>query len=426
MDYRIFSPDGLIEASIELPLSKSMSNRALAIAALTPGGDPPGLRVAECDDTRVMLRAVAGERPASIDVEGAGTAMRFLTAVVAATPGWNAVIDGSARMRERPVGALVDALRACGAAVEYEGREGFPPLRVEGRALRGGAVELDASESSQFASALLMAAPVMARGLVLTLRGETASTPYIDMTIGMMRRAGADVNREGRVIIVAPGGYHPVDQIVEADWSAAAFWYEIQAMSSGFVSLGGLARNSLQGDSACSAIFENLGVVTDFDGEEEGMTDLTASPDLTPRLALDMSATPDLVPPLVVACAMLGVPFRLTGVATLRLKECDRLAALRTELLKAGVDITIEGDDTLWWEGRRVPVVELPVFDSHDDHRMAMSLAAVALYAPGIVVRDAEVVAKSYPAFWDDLRKAGFTVVDAAAAADAAAEGGAE
>ena len=409
MDYRINPPDEIIETRVQLPLSKSMSNRALAIAALTEEGVAP-IRISDCADTRIMADALAAP-DGRIDIGAAGTAMRFLTAVMAATPGRRVILDGSDRMRQRPVGPLVDALRECGAQIEYECRRGFPPLAIEGRKLTGADVTMPAGTSSQFVSALLMAGPTMERGLRLTLEGDAVSQPYIAMTVEMMRRAGASVTRDGASYTVAAGGYRPVEQEVEHDWSAASYWYEIQALSSGFIGLDRLSRPSLQGDSACADIFAALGVVTDFEGED-GLTDLSASPDLSPRLHLDMAATPDLVQTVVVTCCMLRVPFRLTGLGTLRIKETDRIDALCREMLRLGVALTVDDGDVMWWEGHRVPVTEMPVFDTYDDHRMAMSLAPVSLYIPGIVIRHAEVVEKSYPGYWDSLRAAGFGIVE--------------
>lgn len=413
MDYRIFPPDELIEARVALPLSKSMSNRALAIAALTPGAKAPD-SVAQCLDTRAMADAIA-RTEGTVDVGAAGTAMRFMTAVYAATPGTDVTLDGSERMRRRPIAPLVDALRLCGADISYLSDEGFPPLRIRGRRLKGGDVTVDAGISSQFVSALLMAAPVMEHGLKLTLRGEPVSEPYVDMTLAMMRRAGADACRTAPgEITVEPVPYSPVSLDVEPDWSAAAFWYEIQALSSGWISLDRLDPHSVQGDSAAARIFGELGVVTEFEGEVPAFTDLSASPDVSPRLILDMTDTPDLVQAVVVTCVLLRVPFRLTGLRTLRIKETDRIDALVTELARIGADLTVEaGGDVLWWEGRQHPVAELPAFSTYDDHRMAMALAPVSLYLPGIVVRDVEVVDKSYPRFWEQLEVAGFRLVDA-------------
>lgn len=417
MDYRIFPPEEILETTVTLPLSKSVANRALAIAALSPAPTGTGA-LPDCDDTNIMICALENVDAEAIDCGAAGTAMRFLTAVFAAREGREVTLTGSERMLERPIGPLVDALRACGAHIEYAGREGYPPLRIRGRALAGGDVTMEAATSSQFVSALLMAAPMMAGGLRLRLDGEIVSEPYIGLTMAMMVRAGADVSRDRDVITVSPRPYTAADFEGEADWSAAAFWYEIEALTSGFVTIANLSRDSAQGDRAVADIYSDLGVVTDYDGETPGATDLLGSPDTSPRLYIDLSSTPDLVPALTVTCVMLRIPFRFSGLSTLRIKESDRVEALRTELARVGAILESETPDTLEWEGRFVPVGEMPVFDPHGDHRMAMALAPVALYIPGIVVRDAEVVSKSYPGYWDDLRAAGFTVTDVAQEAE--------
>lgn len=413
MDYRIFPPEDILQTMVRLPLSKSVANRALAIAALTPGGLRP-VELPDCGDTVAMVNALdcGGEM---VDCGEAGSVLRFVTAVIAATPGRMAVIDGAARLRERPVGALVEALRACGASIEYVGEEGHAPLRVAGCRLAGGEISLDASTSSQYASALLMAAPVMEQGLTLHLEGEIVSEPYIGLTIRMMERSGAQVERvDGRTLRVAPGGYRAFIQPAETDWSAAAFWYEIEALTSGFVSFERLDSESAQPDRRVAELFGELGVNTDFEGED-GMPELLASPDLSPRLYYDFSSVPDLVPATVVTCCLLRIPFRFTGLSTLRIKECDRVAALVGEMSRLGVKIDTEGNDTMVWEGHIIPVGEMPRFDVHGDHRMAMALAPVALYVPGIVICDADVVDKSYPGYWDGLRGAGFTVEDVTA-----------
>lgn len=410
MDYRIYPPEELIETTVHLPLTKSGANRALAIAALTPGGKRPS-PLPDCDDCRAMLAALDGDSD-EINIGGAGTAMRFLTAVFAASAGVDIILDGNERMRRRPIGPLVEALRACGAEIEYTGEEGYPPLHIVGHCLHGGTVEMDASTSSQFASALLMAGPTMAHGLHLALCGKIVSEPYVRMTVEMMREAGAEVERMGESFIVSPGGYKGGPADVSADWSAAAFWYEIEALSSGFITLDNLSLNSKQPDRAGAALFEQLGVETGQSEETPGL-DLIASPDLSPRLYYDFSDVPDMVPAVTVACCMLRVPFRFSGLETLRIKESDRIAALMEELGRLGIDFeTNTAPDELAWEGKAHPVGELPVFDCHDDHRMAMALAPIALYVPGIVIRGAECVSKSYPGFWNDLRAAGFTLAD--------------
>lgn len=411
MDFRIYPPQELLMTRIVLPLSKSISNRLLIINALTAGGTPPA-EVSDCDDTRAILRGLdtlSGE----VNIGAAGTAMRFLTAYYAATPGSSITLDGSARMRQRPIGPLVDALRSIGADIQYIGEEGFPPLAISGKRLDGGTVTMPATVSSQFISAMMMIGPATTDGITIQLDGEPISAPYIKMTAQLMGEMGAEVKINGNEIRVEPRPYVATKLTVEADWSAASFWYEIEALSSGYVTLDGLQRFSLQGDSRVATLFDQLGVNTEYEGENGG-TDLEASPECTPRLLADMTDTPDIVQPLVVACVLLNIPFRLTGLQSLRIKETDRLEALRREMLKLGSVLKIEGDDTLSYECERYPITEMPEFDTYDDHRMAMSLAPVALFVPGIVVRNVEVVAKSYPDYWDDLKKAGFVMEDAA------------
>ncbi len=408
MDYRIFPPEEILECSVTLPLSKSISARALIMRRLA--GCTDAYTVADCDDTRSMAEALtctSGE----VNIGPAGTAMRFLTAYYAANEGCDIILDGNERMRRRPIRALVDALRSLGADIEWAGEEGFAPLHIRGRRLKGGELTMDSSVSSQFVSAILMVAPTMQEPLTLTMDGETVSMPYIKMTVEMMRRAGIDAEISRDVITVAPGKYRPYDEPVERDWSAAAFWYEIAAITAGWVSLPGLGDKSLQGDAVTAALYPRLGVLTEF---ENDAAELSATPDLYSRLDLDMTDTPDLVQAMAVTACAIGVPFRFTGVATLRHKETDRLEALRCELLKIGCVAEIESDNIISWEGRRVPLTEMPVIDTYGDHRMAMAFAPLSVFVPGIIVRDAEVVGKSYPGFWDDMRQAGFTLTDAA------------
>ncbi|MCM1483839.1 MAG: 3-phosphoshikimate 1-carboxyvinyltransferase [Muribaculaceae bacterium] len=411
MDYRIFPPQDLLQARAEMPLSKSESNRALMISALTPGSTLPA-RVAECDDTRAMTRAIATLGAAEINVGAAGTAMRFITALAAVTPGTDVVIDGSERMRQRPIKPLVDALRACGASVEYMGTEGFPPLRVAGGEIQGGEVTVDASISSQFISALMMAAPCMKRGLHIIFDGDPVSLPYINLTADMMTRAGARLELDRDGVTIEPTGYRPTDWNIGGDWSAASYWYELESLTSGFITLDGLDAESAQPDRQVARIFSDLAVVTEWEGEDGGI-DLMASPELSPRMTIDLSGTPDLAQTVIVTCAMAGVPFHITGLDTLRIKETDRIQALHTELLKAGIVTDISMPGCMGWDGSRCPIPELPEFDTYNDHRMAMSLAPVAVYIPGIVIKDADVVSKSYPEYWEQMRRAGFLVADA-------------
>lgn len=408
MNYRIFPPEDMIDASISLPLSKSISNRALIINALTPNAHLLK-RVAKCNDTDVMVEALSSMKE-EVNIGAAGTAMRFLTAYFAINEDRKIVLDGSARMRQRPIKALVDALTQCGAKIEYLGEPGYPPLKIEGRAMMGGAVSLPASISSQYISAILMIAPLMQQGLTLTLEGEITSRPYILMTLEMMRRWGVDCEFEGNVITVPHSQYQAIDFDAEADWSAASYWYEISALSAECIALKGLDEKSLQGDSRLVEFFKMLGVETEFD--DEGLS-LIPSPEQYSQITLDLSEQPDIAQTIAVACCMLRIPFKLTGLATLKIKETDRLVALQTELAKLSFNLRIEQDSQLIWEGERHPILEEPRIDTYEDHRMAMAFAPVALYMPGLVINDIEVVAKSYPEYWDHLQSIGFKCVDA-------------
>ena len=415
MDFQIFPPeDGFPQATVKLPLSKSISNRVLIINALTENAVPLS-EVASCDDTDAIVRALSTPGADLVDVGAAGTAMRFLTAYFAALDdGRTRIIDGTERMRKRPIGNLVNALRQCGADIEYIGEEGFPPLRISGRRLQGGCVTLAADTSSQFVSALLMVAPYMTDGLCLTLEGDVVSRPYIDMTVALMKHWGVEcgISGDSRTISVPAGNYKVTDFNVEADWSAASYWFEIEAVSYGCIALKGLHRKSLQGDSHVADIFRNFGVEPDWETEYPLLA-LTPSPDIAPRLEIDMGNVPDLAQTVAVTCCLASVPFRLTGLRTLKIKETDRLEALCTELRKLSFVVEPVNDCELVWDGLRIPQPpsEGPLaFDTYADHRMAMAFAPVALYVPGIVIRNAEVVSKSYPEFWKHMAGAGFRI----------------
>ena len=411
MEYRLFPPDEMIEATIELPLSKSLSARQLILDAVS--GIDSGYPLADCDDITALRDALATGKTGTVDVHASGTALRFLTAYYAATAGTDIVLTGTPRLCMRPIAGLVNALRALSADIEYVDKEGFAPLRIRGRQLNGGNVDMDASISSQYVSALMMMAPTMSSTLTITLLNNIASAPYIKMTAAMMERRGVEVEIAGQRVIIEPGSYTGPGGEIERDWSAASYWYSVVAISAGWVTLPGLCKDSIQGDSAMLKYGAELGVNTDFDDEDA--TDaavLSGSPEQYSRLSLDMSGTPDLVPALAIAASTLGIPFRFTGVKTLHHKECDRIDALSREALKLGAVFETEGDDVLFWEGTRHPLTELPVIDTHDDHRIAMAFAPLSVFVPGMVIRDVEVVEKSYPGFWDDLRKAGFILVD--------------
>lgn len=385
--------------------------RAIALSYLSGDAVPADL-AGVCDDTRSFSACLGMDAGGGnyLDCGASGAALRFLIAIMASVPGSDCTIGGTDRLNQRPVGPLVDALRSLGASVEYVGNEGCAPLQIKGRHLEGGVVEVEASVSSQIVSALMLIGPKCDKGLEIRMRGTVQSAPYIRMTAGMMQACGADVEFERDVVKVGAKPYDKSYCEIEPDWSAAAFWYEIAALTAGWVTLEGLGDKSLQGDSGVVPLFERLGVVTEF--TEEG-AELSATPDLYNSLDADMTDMPDAVPALAVTAAMASIPFRLSGVGALHDKECDRISALADSLMKLGIVTETEQYGTVFvWDGRRVPIRELPVFDTYNDHRMAMALAAVSVFVPGIVVKNAEVVDKSYPGFWEDLSRAGFVLRD--------------
>lgn len=410
MNIRIFPSDEILETTVShLPLSKSVSARVLLLGALTEGAaEPEPSQLADCDDIKVLSKALKQSK-GEVTAHDSATALRFLIAYFAAKEGAEVTLTGSARLCNRPVGALVNSLRGLGADIEYAAREGFAPLHIRGSRLTGGEIDLDASASSQFASALAMIAPGLPGGLRVNLGGQIPSMPYLKMTLAMMQARGIDAHIEGYTMVVPQGAYKPVEAEVEPDWTAASYWYEMAAVSAGWITLPGMKYPGLQGDSILARIGERIGVLTNF---EDGNAELSATPDMYSRLDLYVSDHPDLVPALAVTACLVGMPFHFTGVANLRIKESDRIDALGSNLRKLG--FVIETDrDSMGWEGEREPIVRMPEIDPCGDHRITMAFAAAALFVPGIILLDCEVVNKSYPDFFEDLRQAGFTIVDA-------------
>ncbi len=412
--YRLNAPTQL-STLVKLPSSKSISNRALIIYALSDCCILPD-NLSDCDDTEVIIRALR-ENPYIINIGAAGTAMRFTTAFLAATASGEHVLTGTERMKHRPIGILVNALRRLGADISYEGEEGFPPLHINGRRLDGGQLEIDGNVSSQYISALLMIGPVLSKGLTLRLIGDIISRPYIDLTLWTMREFGAEAEWTSvDTIEVKPTPYRPRTYFIENDWSAASYWYEMVALSpdrDAEVRLEGLMDGSKQGDSSVRYLFSLLGVKTKFDSRKPGQpttVTLKKNGHCVPRLEYDFVNSPDLAQTFVVTCCALGVPFHFTGLQTLKIKETDRINALKTELAKLGYDIIDTNGSELSWEGKRQAMPDSPVcIDTYDDHRMALAFAPLALQQP-IVINNPHVVTKSYPQFWSHLRDAGFIV----------------
>lgn len=412
MRYRITAPSR-IDTTIKLPASKSISNRALIISALAGVKTMPR-NISNCDDTEVIVRALH-DNPYEIDIKAAGTAMRFMTAYLAVTPGEH-VITGTERMRHRPIKVLVDALRYLGADIEYIGEEGFPPLKIRGKALDGGSIEIPGDVSSQYVSALLMIAPMLNGGLELHLTGNIISRPYIDLTIHTMHDYGARVEwTDVDTIVTEPTGYREREFIIENDWSGASYWYETLALMGdreSSIRIPGLIDSSRQGDSGVRYLFSMLGVKTSFeDGIKTKPTTVTLKTmrSMLPKLDFDFSGQPDLTQTLVVTCAAMNIPFHFTGLATLRIKESDRIEVLKREMRKLGFVIREENNSELLWDGERCKATMEPI-DTYEDHRMAMAFAPAAVKFPGLRINNPEVVTKSYPNFWKDLQQVGFKI----------------
>lgn len=408
MRYKITAPSH-IDTTINLPASKSISNRALILHALGKGSVVPD-NLSDCDDTKVIINALK-TMPPVIDIKAAGTAMRFMTAYLSVTPGEH-VITGTDRMKHRPIRVLVDALRKLGAQIEYTEEEGFPPLRITGDTLDGGMLEIPGDVSSQYISALLMIGPAMKNGLKLRLTGNIVSRPYIDLTLHVMHEFGISVEwTDVDMISVSHQEIGERRYTIENDWSASSYWYEILAMindDESRVTLPGLKDASRQGDSAVRYLFSMLGVKTAFRTSNEVV--LTRHMRSLPRLDYDFINQPDLAQTLVVTCATLGIPFHFTGLGNLRIKETDRIEAMKTEMRKLGYVLDDSVETELSWNGERCEAEEKPVIDTYEDHRMAMAFAPTAILLGEIRINNPEVVTKSYPGYWDDLRKAGFTI----------------
>ena len=431
MRYTVSAPASL-HAAIQLPASKSISNRALILHSLAHGNILPR-NLSDCDDTIVMTRALDGN-PGHIDILAAGTAMRFLTAYLSVTPGTR-IITGTQRMQQRPIRILVDALRKLGAQIEYVGNEGFPPLRITGTELTGSDISLAGNVSSQYISALLMIGAVLPQGLRLHLTGSIISRPYITLTLQLMRDFGAQADWTSEdCITVSPGRYTDTPFTVESDWSAASYWYQMMAIEgiknekikggdrssakesedsskeaahTAELELLGLFAHSYKGDSRGAEVFARLGVHTEY--TDRGVKLIRKGTPAT-RLDEDMVDIPDLAQTFVVTCCLMDIPFRFTGLQSLKIKETDRITALITELRKLGYVVRSEQDSILLWDGERCPADADPVIATYEDHRMAMAFAPACLVLPQIQIDEPQVVTKSYPAYWEDLQKAGFKV----------------
>ncbi len=398
-------PSNRITADVEITGSKSESNRSLLLRALYP--DITIENLSNSDDAEVMEKGLQIENGV-VDIHHAGTAMRFLTGYFASQEGKEVTLTGSQRMTERPVQVLVEALRSLGADIAFEKNEGYPPIRIKGKKLIKNRVSLPANISSQYISSLLLIAPSLVNGLELELIGEITSVPYIKMTLGLLSQIGVKSTFEGNVIRVSPKTeVAPTVLTVESDWSSASYYYSILALCEigSEIKLSAYKKDSLQGDSVLSEIYQDFGVETFF-YDNHILLKKTTDYQLT-TLNYELANAPDIAQTIAVTCFGLGIGCHLTGLHTLKIKETDRLMALYTELTKFGADISVT--DKALTLRRSTAIKKDVTIDTYNDHRMAMAFAPLALRS-SLRINDAEVVSKSYPDFWEDLENLGFSV----------------
>ena len=401
---RVRKDNKFVDLSVSLPSSKSITNRALIIQALC------NERIdiensSEAEDSKI-LKSVLNNLPSIIDVKDAGTTFRFLTAFLSIQPG-TFILTGSERMKQRPIGVLVNALREIGADIEFLERNNFPPLKIIGKRLHGGKLSIDAAESSQFISALLLIAPKLTLGLKLELTGKINSIPYIEMTLSLMKYFGININWNSNFIEIPFQDYSPEVLKVENDWSSASFWYEIAALSEeSEIVLKKLNKKSIQGDVVIDDIMKKFGVHAVEAGEDIVIRKFV-NQELPSFFDYDFSSCPDLVLPVAAVCAVLKIPSMFRGVKNLRIKESDRLNALKNELIKIGGKLIVEEN---FFSIEPIEYLsDNKIFHAYNDHRMVMSFAPLALKLNEVIIDDHLPVNKSYPDFWNNLRNAGFT-----------------
>jgi len=407
MQYKITHHTKTINATIDLPTSKSISNRLLIIRALCQQNFTIH-KLATADDSQLLLKAL-NFNEAKIDVGAAGTSSRFLTALLAITKG-NWYLCGTERLHKRPIETLVNALINLGADITYAKKEGYLPLNINGKMLEGGKINIAGTISSQFISALLMIAPTLKKGLQLNIKGNLVSTPYVQMTLKLMQNFGIAHTWEAHQITIAPQQYKAKDYTVEADWSAASYFFTIAALAKqSKLLLNGLFENSVQGDQQIQQITDQLGIKSFF--MKPYLHLIKAGPSNN-KFIFDFTECPDLAQTVAVYCAALGIGAQFTGLQTLRRKETDRIAALQNELAKIGVSFTSTDEIHFELSGKADLNLPTPTFETYEDHRMAMAFAPLALILPEIIIEDPMVVSKSYPNFYKDLEKMGFEVAE--------------
>lgn len=410
MTYLVQPPPTLtVHGSIQLNGSKSISNRVLLINALC-NNQIDIQNLSNADDTVVMQQLLQSNTEI-LDAGAGGTTFRFLTAYFATQKGREIILTGSERMQQRPIKILVDALRLLGADIEYVGQEHFPPLRIKGRQLKGGKIELPANTSSQYITALLLIAPVLEEGLQLTLTGTIVSLPYIKMTLKLMEYFGIETKMDENVITVFSGNYQPRPYFVEADWSAASYFYEIAILSQvAEIELRGLTNQQIQGDAVIAKIGEDFGIHTQFN--ENSIRLIKIKADFPSEMSINFLEFPDLAQTVLTYAAASKSTVNCSGLQTLRIKETDRIAALHAELCALGMGTLLEKGENYWQLQPSMSLLQHPDYmvKTYEDHRMAMAFAPLCLKTGSIKIGHPEVVSKSYPKYWDDLVSLGFVI----------------
>ena len=385
-----------------LPASKSIANRALVIAALC-GAEKKLNNLSDCDDTQAVIKALCSTDSIK-NIGAAGTAMRFLTAYYAISSE-SVVMTGTERMKNRPISILVDALRSMGADIEYMEKEGFPPLKINGKQLFGGELHMQGNVSSQYLSAILMIAPYTRDGVKLVIEGDLVSRPYLQMTLSLMQDFGVSYTWDENVIEIKPSEYCAREFTVENDWSAASYWYSIVALSEDkSIKLKYLLSESLQGDSKLVELYKPLGVDTTF--VDSGVViSRKVGIKLPSFYDISLKEQPDLAQTLVVSCLLLDVPFKFSGLENLKIKETDRIAALINECKTLGFVLKELESGVLSWDGEKCSVAEEIVIKTYEDHRMAMAFAPAVIKYGSMIIDEPDVVTKSYPSFWQEFQK---------------------
>ena len=409
MDLKLNQIEDIKNQSLQITGSKSEANRLLILQALYPGLGISNL--SNSDDSKVMQKALASSE-VEVDVHHAGTAMRFLTAYFAIKDSRETVLTGSKRMQERPIKILVDALRQLGAQITYEKQEGYPPIRIQGTTIEKSKVTLQATVSSQYISALMLIAPSLKNGLEIILEGKITSIPYIKMTLSLLKEIGVSGSFNQNTITIAPKEAGTTQTlVVESDWSSASYFYSLVALSkNATVTLDSYKKDSYQGDSSLAEIYKKFGVTTAYNG-----TQITLSKNPSQALttiednALDLSNSPDIAQTIAVTSFGLGMGCYLTGLHTLKIKETDRLEALKAEIEKLGGHVVITEDSLRLAASSEIR--NAVTINTYDDHRMAMAFAPLALRTE-LNIADANVVTKSYPDFWTDMKQLGFVTTE--------------